>query len=170
MDLIMVVDDAFAALPPSRQPDAALVRRYSEAEPDPRVQGYLFGATGRRVDVLKQVRNLHPSARLLPFGPTAEPADRALLLDAGFAEYLVGDVATLVARVARESEAATALEMVARELVGIEDLRAAQERLRLAMFREAYARTAGNKGATARLLGVTRAAIQKIVRAQQQLD
>ena len=76
------------------------------------------------------------------------------------------DAALLESAVQRAAEAAPSLEPVITARVGQVPMRELQREVRRVMVKEALAKTEGSRSGAARLLHVTRQAVQQIVRSE----
>ena len=122
-------------------------------------------------DLVRLSRVRVPHAETYAIGGPCPRSMHWTLRCAGLSRYVeqstIGGFESFVERLCELLIVRSNLDHLGRRMVGLEELKQAQERLRTAMFDEAYRRTSHNKGATARLLGVTRAAVQKIARVRR---
>jgi DNA-binding NtrC family response regulator len=149
---VVVVDDAAEAL------------RLVVGDPDiVFFEAALEPFEGVAVDVAIRIRN--PKVPLVAFGPPVQGSLAFKLAAAGVLGYV--DTPVSEEEIRRQLVALARLldplARVARVEVGVRDLKEAQRVLRLAMYDEALHRTGGSRRAAAKLLGVDRRAVQKMV-------
>lgn len=117
---------------------------------------------GMRIE--RALRHSNASVSLVAFGPSLRSSEVCRLLAAGVATYL--DPPLSPEHIAFELESLRAtnrLEEAIRAAVGVQDLKGVQRLVRHIMCTEALGRARGSKRGAARLLGVDRRAVQKLV-------
>jgi two-component system response regulator RegA len=126
-------------------------------------------------DVLPFVRELAsgwPRPVIVAMSGCASPEQAFGLASLGVSSYLPKPfgLAELAEAVARALERPPELEAPVRAHVGHVSLPEVQKRVRCAMLEEALARAGKNRSETARLLGVTRQAVQQAVREEARAE
>lgn len=132
----------------------------------------MFPLNAERVDGVRFERALHaanPAVPIVGVGPTVRASIVCRLLSVGVASYL--DRPVTAEEVAAELKTLSAgtdiLAEAVRATVGVRDLKDMQRWVRFTMCAEALQRVRGSRRGAARLLGVDRRAVQKLVEQMQ---
>ena len=123
-------------------------------------------------DVLDAARDLSPTPVVVAMSGKASPDEAFRLAQCGVRAYLPKpfSIEDMAAAVASAGSQAPDLAPLISASVGHVPLRELQCEVRRVMVREALAKTEGSRSAAARLLRVTRQAVQQMVRSDEPLD
>ncbi len=124
---------------------------------------------GSGLDVASAAATISPAPLIVVVSGDASAGEAFRLAQLGAIHYLPKpfSVEELVAAVELAHDTRVKLEPIVRSYVGKERLYDVQDNVRRAMVDQALAITKGNRSAAARLLRVTRQAIQKFIRADE---
>ncbi len=127
---------------------------------------------GSGLEVVELANDLRPAPLIVAFSGEATPPESFRLAQLGVREFLQKpfDLEQLEGALARSQEAPPALQPLVAGAVGHIDLGDVKAQVRQTMVRQALAMTKGNRSAAARLLGVSRQALQHIVRHDETVD
>lgn len=125
---------------------------------------------GRRLE--RVLRHANPTVPLIAFGPIIRASVVCRLRSVGVAVYIDEGLTAreMAAQIGDAMDCPDRLVEAARAEVGRRDLKEAQRVVRLTMCAEAIARCGGSRRAAARLLGVDRRAVQKVVKQLEDPD
>jgi DNA-binding NtrC family response regulator len=128
----------------------------------------LFPIESGRVDGMRAERALHAANELVPlmaYGSTQNPSALQRILAAGVTTYIEEPLTPelIAGHLQAVRELTDPVAQAVRASVGVTDLKAMQRFVRETMCTEALTRVQGSRRGAARLLGVDRRAVQKLL-------